>query len=256
MSNVIKPVYFNMDRTNKKVIDTDRRLKELPEFSEKKDLSDFEFVPGINVINVDDIIEEQKNDMKESASKMLAEARDEADGIIEQARSEADGIRRAAHEEGYKNGYNEGLASASGEIEVMKRDLDDKKAAMQQEYDNLIHEVEPQFAAIVGELVEKITGVIIEDTGVLYYLVDRALKNLPVSDTYYVHVCPEDHAALAVYRGQLMAGLPNGSVFDIVEDATLTRNKCVVETSTHMIDCSLDRQLNNLKQELRLLSIS
>lgn len=257
MSNVIKPVYFNMDRTNKKVIETDRILKERPEFSEKKEMPDgFEFVPGINVINIEDIIEEQKNNAGDNASEMLANAKIEADRIIEEAKTEAEEIKRAAHEEGYKTGYNEGIMSASDELEATKRELDEKRAAMQQEYDDIINEIEPQFAVIMGDLIEKITGVIIEETDVLHYLVDRTVKSLPVSDAYYIHVCPEDLSTLAVYKEKLKNELPEGTLFEIVEDAALTRNKCVVETSTHMIDCSLDTQLNNLKQELRLLSIS
>lgn len=257
MSNVIKPVYFNVDRTAKKVIETDHILKELPEFSENKELPEgFEFVPGINVINIDDIIEEQKNNVEANASGIISDAKSEADRIIEEAKAEAEAIKSAAHEEGYKNGYNEGIVKASDELEVMKQELADRESVMQQEYDDIINEIEPQFAVIIGDLIEKITGVIIEETDVLHYLVDRTVKNMPVSDVYYVHVCPEDHATLAAYKDSLRAFVPETSVFDIVEDAALTRNKCVVETSTHMIDCSLDTQLNNLKQELRLLSIS
>lgn len=257
MSNVIKPVYFNVDRTAKKIIETDHILKERPEFSEKKELPEgFEFVPGINVINIDDIIEEQKNNVEINASGIIADARSEADRIIEDAKAEAEGIKCAAHEEGYKNGYNEGLVKAADELEAMKQDFEDKEAVMQQEYNDIINDIEPQFAVIIGDLIEKITGVLIEETDVLHYLVDRTVKNIPVSDVYYVHVCPEDHATLVSYKDSLRSVVPENSVFDIVEDAALTRNKCVVETSTHMIDCSLDTQLNNLKQELRLLSIS
>lgn len=257
MSNVIKPVYFNVDRTSKKVIDTDHIIREKPEFSERRELpEDFEFVPGINVINIDDIIEEQKNNVEINASGIIANARSEAERIIEEAKAEAEGIKSAAREEGYRNGYNEGISSAAGEIDAAKQELADKEAVMQQEYNDIINDIEPQFAVIIGDLIEKITGVIIEETDVLHYLVDRTVKNLPVSDVYYVHVCPEDSATLAAYKENLRTFVPEDAVFDIVEDAALTRNKCIVETSTHMIDCSLDTQLNNLKQELRLLSIS
>ncbi|MCI8308007.1 MAG: hypothetical protein HFH14_08180 [Lachnospiraceae bacterium] len=257
MSNVIKPVYFNVDRTSKKVIETDHILKELPEFSEKKEMPEgFEFVPGINVINIDDIIEEQKNNVEINASGIIADARSQAERILEEARAEAEKIKSAAGEEGYNNGYNDGLAKASEELAAMKQELSDREAVMQQEYNDIINEIEPQFAVIMGELIEKITGVVIEGTDVLHYLIDRTVKDMPVSDAYYVHISPDDFAALAPYKEKLEECVPEGAIFDIVEDAALTRNKCVVETSTHMIDCSLDTQLMNLKQELRLLSIS
>ena len=41
---------------------------------------------------------------------------------------------------------------------------------------------------------------------------------------------------------------------DIVEDATLERNQCMIETNTGIFNCSLDIELNNLIKNIKLLS--
>jgi len=261
LSNIIKPVYFNISKETKKVINTDNIMREKPEFSNCNELpEDFVFVPGINVINIDQIIAQQKNEAgeeaKETAKEVVTNAQDEADKILDEAQVNAEQIKNEAYETGYREGYDEGMAAAEREVEAMKQELVDKEAVMQEEFNALVSDIEPQFAAIMGDLITKITGVVIENTDVLHYLIDRNVKEIPPSDAYYIHVSQEDYPRVCGYKNDLIKNVPQTAVFEIVEDAALKVDKCIIETSTHMIDCSLDTQLNNLKQELRLLSIS
>ena len=41
---------------------------------------------------------------------------------------------------------------------------------------------------------------------------------------------------------------------DIVEDVTMKKNECIIETDTGVFNCSLDIELNNLIKDLKLLS--
>ena len=41
--------------------------------------------------------------------------------------------------------------------------------------------------------------------------------------------------------------------FDIVEDSSLSENQCIIETDNKIIDCSLDAQLSNLEEHVKLL---
>ena len=103
LSNLIKSVYFNVDK-EKKVIDTNSRIKEMPIFHDQVSADSFEFVPGINVLNVEDIVQEHKNAYEEKSNKLLQEAKNEADRIIEEANNRADKICSDAYDEGYQIG--------------------------------------------------------------------------------------------------------------------------------------------------------
>ena len=49
--------------------------------------------------------------------------------------------------------------------------------------------------------------------------------------------------------------LPEQTEFDILEDASLSANQCIIETEDKMIDCSLDVQLQNLQEKLHTLAL-
>lgn len=46
-----------------------------------------------------------------------------------------------------------------------------------------------------------------------------------------------------------------GVEFDITEDDSLKENQCIIETDQRIIDCSLDVQLQNLKDQIKMLTI-
>ena len=42
---------------------------------------------------------------------------------------------------------------------------------------------------------------------------------------------------------------------DIVEDATMKKNQCIIESDTGVYDCSLDIELNNLIKDIKLVKL-
>jgi flagellar assembly protein FliH len=58
-------------------------------------------------------------------------------------------------------------------------------------------------------------------------------------------------------KKQLLSGTAAGvSSVDVVEDMTLSKNDCMIETDGGIFDCSLGTQLTELKQKLMLLAWS
>ena len=52
-----------------------------------------------------------------------------------------------------------------------------------------------------------------------------------------------------------MAGAPApNSTVEIVEDMTLGKGECMIETESGIFDCGLGTQLSELRQKLKLLS--
>ena len=57
-------------------------------------------------------------------------------------------------------------------------------------------------------------------------------------------------AVVSGHKAELKEQLPEQTEFDILEDASLSANQCIIETEDKMIDCSLDVQLQNLQEKL------
>ena len=52
----------------------------------------------------------------------------------------------------------------------------------------------------------------------------------------------------------MQEAVPQNGSLEIVKDATLERNQCLIETDGGIFDCSLDVQLENLIMDVKALS--
>jgi flagellar assembly protein FliH len=115
--------------------------------------------------------------------------------------------------------------------------------------------LEPQMAKIIASLVEKITGIVVEDKKeVILYLITNAIQNYDKSDNYTIKVSKDDFENVSENREMLLSAIGKEVPVTITEDAGLTKNQCLIETDQHVINCSLDIQLNNLITDLKLIA--
>ena len=86
-------------------------------------------------------------------------------------------------------------------------------------------------------------------------LISSVLHNLEGSRSFIIHVSRDDYPYVSMQKKQLAAGVvsENTSV-DVVEDLTLGRNACMIETENGIFDCGLGTQLSELKRQLMLLA--
>ena len=65
---------------------------------------------------------------------------------------------------------------------------------------------------------------------------------------------PDDYSFLINNQGKIYCAMSREVNIDIVEDVTLERNQCMIETNTGIFNCSLDIELNKLINNIKLLS--
>lgn len=278
MSNLLKSVFFNMTPGEVRVIDSDEKVEQfIPNiFDEPKqdeftafDAGQFEsigmlpdgesgFDDGLSVISMEDVADQERQkllmEMQEEQEKLLNEAREQAGRIIADANYQADQIKRSAMDEGTRAGLTEGRKQA-------ERELVSHRAELEEEYNNRYAQleeeakaVEPAFADIVLALVRKLTGVVCEDKkDVIIYLIDNALHNLGRAKQIILHVSKADMPRVSANRAAFRELAGNVSEFDVMEDESLLENQCIIETENRIVDCSLDAQLENLKEHIKLL---
>ena len=87
------------------------------------------------------------------------------------------------------------------------------------------------------------------------YLIANTMRKLEGNSGYLVHVSKEDYPFVSMQKKELIkgTGIPLEAI-DILEDATLGRSECMIETGNGVFDCSLGTQLEALNEELKLLS--
>ncbi|MDF2542270.1 MAG: hypothetical protein K0S47_1988 [Herbinix sp.] len=257
LSNVIKAYSVNYDDGMKKTIDTHLKFDQelISRYTAVTSASeDGVFVEGLKAVIVETIEPQEMPNLTETKTKIIEQANEEARSIIEKAQKEALRIKEDAKDVASAKGYQEGLQKGSQEIQKKLQEYENKSRLLQKEYEQELMEAEPKFAHIMISLIEKITGVIVEEKEeVIHHLIHRALLQMDKSNEYTIKVSKEDLEYLISRKNDLLNVLPTDATLRIVEEINLTKNQCLIETDQRVIDCSLDVQLNNLITDLKLL---
>lgn len=290
MSNLIKNVYFTVDENDKRLIDSDINGKNVHpeiyqqnddeavkpfsfkqlEFEEDTYHTDDEQIPdefneGMNIISVDEVREEEKKkiaeEMSEEKDRILEDARNQAQEILDEANSSAEYIKNQAFEEGKNQGIEEGRNQGMLELDERRNELEQEYDSKFKELDHMAESLEPRYAEIVAGLVEKLTGVVCQDKkDIIIYLIDNALhanvmNGMEKTKNVTLHISKEDMGVVSAKRDELVNEVGSGIELDIIEDMSLGHNQCIIDLDSKIIDCSLDAQLDNLKEQLRVLAM-
>ena len=271
LSNLIKSVYFQMDQDDTRVINSDDHVVQFaPELLQQVEASSVndpeetepvgEFQRGMNVLNMEDVREEERARVQEETSlemeSMLADARAQAEEILQTAREQAEEIRQQAQEEGRNAGFEQGQAEALKHLQEESLRQQEQFEQQQQKLKEQEEALEPKYAELMGALIEKITGVLCEDKkDVIVYLIHQALNQLEKTKSVTLRVSKPDMLTVSAQKEQLRSCVSGEVDFDITEDDSLQENQCIIETDQRIIDCSLDVQLQNLKDQIRMLTI-
>ena len=260
MSNLLKRVYtVNKDE---RVIDyNDLIKKKLEAIMESKHAAvDTDgFVSGLNADVVEELISDDSSEEliqdNAEAARIIEDARLQAEQIVSEANRNAD----TAFEEAKQNGYYEGCSKADAEIEKKQQELETeynkKKSELENEYNELKDSIEPELVEVITDVFRKVTGVVTEDNhDIILHLINDVMHNADASRDFVIKVSPDDYSFLINNQGKIYCAMSREVNIDIVEDVTLERNQCMIETNTGIFNCSLDIELNKLINNIKLLS--
>jgi flagellar assembly protein FliH len=257
LSNLIKSHYIFFDKGEKRIIDSNTKPNNYQPISFERDEfeTDSTDVEGIPQNKIEQLVMEETELMHERANILLEDALKKSSEIIENAKIESykerENILANAKEEGYQEGYQVGLE----EVKKLQEKLEDDIYQQQLNYEKQMASLEPKFAGIMISLIEKITGVVMEDhKDIILHLVKNSLNNLNNNMNFLIKVSKEDFNAVYTRRNDFLAELREGARIEIFEDQSLEKNQCMIETDNSIIDCSLDVQLNSLLTNLKLLA--
>ena len=275
MSNIVKQYFTVVRSEDKRIIDTnDLAMKRIGEQLTESDAGDDGFISGLKaeeLVPVDEDICEEESEggnaaqtaantgylveqARKEAITILEEARAEAARITEEARSLMEAEKNKVLTEAGENGYREGLIKAGEEAEALRREYREKEAELESFYRQQIEEMEPKLVDAITDIYQHIFDVELSNhKEILLNLLRSALKGAGGRD-FLIHVSREDYIYISENRTKLLEVLPSRCELDVVEDQSLAVNECLIETEGGMIDCGLDTQMTELKQNLRLLA--
>lgn len=262
-----------------------RQCGEEPEFTEG-------FTQGINAVEVSELMRdeegniigyEQEDDFAQEQfaepaatapvyEEVIEQAQAEIEEMKQQAVAEIEAMRAQAEEAGRNQGYQEGLEQGKQEgfalghqdglnsvAETREQALAEvaaKAEKLEKEYEKKIRELEPQFIDTLTGIYEHVFHVSLRNSReLIVYLIQNTMRNIEGGNTYLIHVSKEDYPFASMQKRELIKNTNiNIDDVELLEDATLGKNECMIETGSGVFDCSLGTQLEALNEELRLLS--
>ena len=196
-----------------------------------------------------------KTQAETNAAQIVKDAQAQAEQIIADAQAERDKIINASKKEGYDTGheagYQEGNKEAQRLIERMHNVLD----AVMARREEILNETEYQIVELVVLIARKVVKIISENQKtVIMNNVLQALKKVKGRGDVTIRVnladvkLTTDHIHDFIERVEAVKGIT------VMEDTTVEKGGCIVETDFGAIDARISSQLTELEQKILEIS--
>ena len=200
----------------------------------------------------------QSRELENLREEMISQAQAEIEQMQEKARLEIEQLKeetlQSAWAEGKKQGYDTGYREGTAAVEEERKKLELERQQLSQAYENKIEELEPVFVEQITRIYEHVFKVSLrEDVEILIHLIDVALHGIESGKDFVIRTCKDDYPFVSMQKKKLISSIAGASI-DVVEDITLKRGQCLIETGGGIFDCSVDLEVQELGKKLRLLS--
>ena len=197
----------------------------------------------------------EENEYHAKKITIFKDAECEAKEIVENARNEAikesERIKKEAYAKGYKDGetkaLNEGrtyVADAVKSVTALIKEVTNYK-------NNLIKEAEGQLLKLSVEIAGKIIlKELDKDDEIVVAIVKKAIKNLIDRETLTIRLNPKDIEIIKKEKVNIMHEVDGIKNLTIIEDESIIRGGCYIETTSSEVDARIDKQLNIISKTL------
>lgn len=146
------------------------------------------------------------------------------------------------HAEGYQRGFAEGLNAGRDEVVLRVQKLEQILTAMSEPLATLDKAIEEELAALaIGIARQLVRRELRASPGEIVAVVREAVGLLPVASLgIQIRLHPED---VRLIREFLSLGPDDQPVWQIIEDQTLSRGGCVVNSELSRVDATLEKRL-------------
>jgi flagellar assembly protein FliH len=192
-----------------------------------------------------------RQEAEEEAIKIVGEAEKRVSDLQSTAESRLEAAEREAakkgREEGREEGYKEGVGEAErlvGRLHVILDRAMEKRA-------EILQETESQVVELVLLVAKKVVKVISENQkSVVVQNIQQALRKLKTKSDVIVRVNLADLQLATEHVKDFVQMTENAKKLQIVEDSTVDRGGCVIETDFGEIDARIASQLNELEERI------
>ena len=196
------------------------------------------------------------------AQKIRQDAEDQAQGILADARQKAAELEadikqrvtqteREAYERGYTDGHSKGYDEGKAEVQRLVESLHGIITRAIEKRNEIIEEAETQIINLVLLIVKKVIKVISENQkNVVINNVVQALRKLKSRGDVVIRVNLADLELTSEHVKDFMKMVENVKSITVLEDTSVDRGGCIIETDFGQIDARISSQLHEIEERI------
>lgn len=199
--------------------------------------------------------ETARKNAEDLAAQIIEDAKKEAEQIVQTAHAEEEKIRSEAIEKGFAQGHEDGLKSGEDEINRLTERMRRMLEAIMNRREEILRETEQQIVELVILMTRKVVKIISETqkTTVVSNVI-AALKKVKTRGNVVLHVNTEDLKIASANVAEFIKRIENIQGITVMEDSSVEKGGCIVETDFGAIDARIASQLGEL--ESKILEVS
>jgi flagellar assembly protein FliH len=195
----------------------------------------------------------------EQLKKQLREEKEQAEQEMNawwsekqrEAEIQAEELKNQAAQEGFQEGYNQGYVQVMEELEVNKKEMNEKVVQAYDEKEKIIQSAEPFLLSLSVEVARKmISRELKQHPEQLLHMVQHALKQVHEKEECLIQLAPEDYPNLLPYAEELEKMIHPNAELKLVPVPNFSKGGCMIHTSNGSYDVTIDSQLSEIKEHL------
>lgn len=196
-----------------------------------------------------------KTDAELAAQEIQKSAQADAQKMLDEAKKSVDSLRQKASEEGFEQGreagYKDGYAEAERLVERMHKMVD----SVMQRREEILNETERQIVELVVLISRKVVKVISENQqSVILSNVLSALKKVKGRGDVVIRVNMDDVKLTTAHIKDFIGRVESIKGITVMEDSSVEKGGCIVETDFGAIDARISSQLTELEEKIQEVS--
>ncbi len=196
-----------------------------------------------------------KTEAEQSAQKIIQDAKAEAAKILAQANSDKSEISKKSYKEGYDKGHEDGFNTGKDEVTRLVERTHKILESVMARREEILSETEQQIVELVILMARKVVKVLSESQkSVVMANVLQALKKVKGRGSVTLRVNLADVKLTSEHVQDFIKQVENVQGITVLEDSTVEKGGCIVETDFGAIDARIQSQLSEL--ENKILEIS
>mgnify|MGYP000875666348 FL=1 len=196
-----------------------------------------------------------KADAQQAAEEVVKKAQEQAQEIIQDAENRQQKIESDAHSKGYEEGHDEGYKDGEDEVNRLIERMHKMLDSVMQRREEILRDTETQIVELVILMTRKVVKIISENQkSVIMSNVLAALKKVKGRGDVTLRVNLDDVKLTTEHIDEFIKRVENIKGITVVEDSSVEKGGCIVETDFGAIDARISSQLTELENKVMEIS--